>query len=136
MLTEVRYPNVEVRIWEAYPFVCYDDDADDEEDGDYSPDNPDAARVLARVRSALREGGAGDGEIEAYTREATLTLLQLIGYPINQSTRKTPVFLRSRIGCNWSWLEHEPLEVARPASGSSQKRPVDHYLGSDLLPPD
>ena len=67
----VRYPNVEVPIWEAYPFVYYDEDAEDEEDGDYSPDNPDASRVLERVRSALREGGVSDEEIEAYTREAT-----------------------------------------------------------------
>lgn len=71
LLTELRYQNVEVKIWEAYPFVYYDDDADDEEDGDYSPDNPDAARVLEQVRSALREGGVSDEEIEAYTREAT-----------------------------------------------------------------
>ena len=67
----VRYPNVEVPIWEAYPFVYYGEDADDEEDGDYSPDNPDASRVLERVRSALKEGGVGNEEIEAYTREAT-----------------------------------------------------------------
>ena len=64
----VRYPNVKVPIWEAYPFVYY---GKDEEDGDYSPDNPDASRILERVRSALREGGVGDEEIEEYTREAT-----------------------------------------------------------------
>ena len=56
----VRYPNVEVPIWEAYPFVYYDEDDDDQEDGDYSPDNPDASRVLERVCSALREGGVSD----------------------------------------------------------------------------
>ena len=66
----VRYPNIEVDIWEAYPFFYYDED-DGEEDGDYSPDNPEATRILERVRSALREGGGSDEEIEAYTREAT-----------------------------------------------------------------
>ena len=71
MLTEVRYPNVEVEIWESYPFVYYGEDADDEEDGDYSPENPDATRVLEQVRSALREEGLSEEEIEAYTREAT-----------------------------------------------------------------
>lgn len=71
LLTEVRYPNVEVPIWEAHPFVYYGEDADGEEDGDYSPYNPEASRVLERVRSALREGGVGDEEIEEYTREAT-----------------------------------------------------------------
>ena len=64
----VRYPNVEVPIWESHPLVYY---WGDEDDGDYSPDNPEASRVLERVRSALREGGVGDEEIEAYTREAT-----------------------------------------------------------------
>lgn len=62
----LRYPHVEVPIWEAYPFVYYG-----EEDGDYSPENPDASRVLERVRNALREGGVSDEEIEEYTREAT-----------------------------------------------------------------
>ena len=71
MITEVRYPNVEVKIWESYPFVYYWGDEEDEEDGDYSPDNPDASRILERVCSALREGGVSDEEIEAYTREAT-----------------------------------------------------------------
>ena len=35
LITEVRYPNVEVRVWEAYPFVYYWGDEDDEEAGDY-----------------------------------------------------------------------------------------------------
>lgn len=68
MHTEVRYPNVEVEIWEAPPFVYYDED---NEDGDYSPENPEASGMLERVRSALREGGVNDEEIGAYTREAT-----------------------------------------------------------------
>ena len=71
MSTEVRYPDVEVEIRESYPFVYYGEDADDEEDGDYSPDNPEAVRILERVRGALREGGVSDEEIESYTREAT-----------------------------------------------------------------
>ena len=66
MLTEVRYPNVQVRIWEEYPFGY---GGEDEEF--YSVENPDAARIMERVRSALREGGVGDEEIGAYTREAT-----------------------------------------------------------------
>ena len=37
----------------------------------YSVENPDAAGILERVRGALREGGVGDEEIEAYTTEAT-----------------------------------------------------------------
>ena len=63
---EVRYPNVEVTIWESYPFGY-----DREEDEVYSVENPDASRILERVRSALRENGVGDEEIEEYTREAT-----------------------------------------------------------------
>ena len=70
MLTDVRYPNVEVRIWESYPFGYYG--ADDEgEYGDYSTENPEASRMLERVQSALRKGGVSDEEIEAYTQEAT-----------------------------------------------------------------
>ena len=66
MLTEVRYPNVEVTIWESYPFGYGEED-----DEFYSVENPDASRILERVRSALRENGVGDEEIEAYTQEAT-----------------------------------------------------------------
>ena len=68
---EVRYPNVEVTIWESYPFGY-----DGEDDEVYSVENPDASRILERVRSALRENGVGDEEIEAYTQEATSSLLQ------------------------------------------------------------
>ena len=63
---EVRYPNVEVTIWESYPFGY-----DGEEDEVYSVENPDASRILERVRSTLRENGVSDEEIEAYTQEAT-----------------------------------------------------------------
>ena len=65
-MLEVRYWNVQVRIWEAYP---WDYDGEDEEV--YSVENPDAAGILERVRGALKEGGVGDEEIEAYTTEAT-----------------------------------------------------------------
>ena len=65
-MLEVRYPNVQVRITEEYPWGY---DGEDEEF--YSVENPDAAGILERVRSALREGGVGDEEIEAYTTEAT-----------------------------------------------------------------
>ncbi len=87
MLTEVRYPNVEVEIWEAPPFVYYGEDADDEEDGDYSPDNPGASRILERVRSALREGGVSDEEIKAYTREATSRCYNHLVYTTMQWVR-------------------------------------------------
>ena len=87
MLTEVRYPNVEVQIWEAYPFVYYDEDAEDEEDGDYSAENPEASRILKRVRSALREGGVGDQEIEAYTQEATSRCYNHLMYTTMQWVR-------------------------------------------------
>ena len=63
---EVRYPNVEVTIWESYPFGY-----DGEDDKVYSVENPDASRILERVRSTLRENGVSDEEIEAYTQEAT-----------------------------------------------------------------
>ena len=66
MFTEVRYPNIEVTIREEYPF-----DYDGEDDEVYSVENPDASRVLERVRNALRENGVCDEEIEEYTREAT-----------------------------------------------------------------
>ena len=66
MLTEVRYPNVQVRIWEEYPWGY-----DGEDDEVYSVENPDASRILERVRCALKEGEVGDEEIEAYTKEAT-----------------------------------------------------------------
>ena len=67
VMLEVRYPNVEVRITEEYPWGY---DGEDEEF--YSVENPDAAGILERVRGALlREGGVGDEEIEAYTTEAT-----------------------------------------------------------------
>ena len=65
-MLEVRYPNVEVRITEEYPWGY---DGEDEEF--YSVENPDAAGILERVRGALKDGGVGDGEIEAYTTEAT-----------------------------------------------------------------
>ena len=65
-MLEVRYPNVQVRITEEYPWGY---DGEDEEF--YSVENPGAAGILERVRSALREGGVGDEEIEAYTTEAT-----------------------------------------------------------------
>lgn len=65
-MLEVRYPNVEVRITEEYPWGY---DGEDEEF--YSVENPDAAGILERVRGALKEGGVGDEEIEAYTTEAT-----------------------------------------------------------------
>ena len=51
-MLEVRYPNVEVRITEEYPWGY-----DGEDDEFYSVENPDAAGILERVRSALREGG-------------------------------------------------------------------------------
>ena len=64
-MLEVRYPNVQVRIWEEYPWGY-----DGEDEDFYSVENPDAASILERVRGALKEGGVGDEEIEAYTREA------------------------------------------------------------------
>ena len=67
MLTEARYPDVHVHITGEYP-CGYDDNEDDEI---YSMANPEAPSVLERVQSALREGGVGDEEIAAYTREAT-----------------------------------------------------------------
>ena len=66
MLTEVRYPNVQVRIWEEYPWGY-----DGEDDEVYSVENPDASRILERARSALKESGVCDEEIEAYTKGAT-----------------------------------------------------------------
>ena len=84
MLTEVRYPNVEVQVWETYPFVYY---GEDEEDGDYSAENPEASRILKRVRSALREGGVGDEEIEAYTQEATSRCYNHLMYTTMQWVR-------------------------------------------------
>ena len=42
-----------------------------ENDEIYSVENPEASGILERVQSALREGGVGDEEIAAYTREAT-----------------------------------------------------------------
>ena len=63
-----RYPDVHVHITEEYP-CGYDHD---EEDGEfYGTENHDTADILERVQGALREGGASDEEIEAYTREAT-----------------------------------------------------------------
>ena len=62
----MRYPNVRVRIAEEYPFGY-----DGEDDEFYGVENPDASRILERVRSALREGGVSDEEIQAYTKEAT-----------------------------------------------------------------
>lgn len=64
---EPRFPNVHVKILGEYPTVAQlmgDDDA-------YSPENAEGRNILESVRSALREGGASDEEIEAYTREAT-----------------------------------------------------------------
>ena len=87
MLTEVRYPNLEVQVWEAYPFVYYGEDAEDEEDGDYSAENPEASRILERVRSALREGGVGDEEIETYTKEATSRCYNHLMYTTMQWVR-------------------------------------------------
>ena len=95
----VRYPNIEVDIWEAYPFVYCGDDADDEEDGDYSPDNPDASRVLERVQNSLREGGVGDEEIEEYTREA-------ISRCYNHLMYTTMTWVRVR----WVGPDYEPDE--------------------------
>lgn len=68
MLREVRYPDVHVHIIEECPYVY---DYDDENDGIYSPENPGATGILERVQNALREGGASDEEIAAYTKEAT-----------------------------------------------------------------
>ncbi len=87
MLTEVRYPNVEVQVWEAYPFVYYGEDAEDEEDGEYSAESPEASRILERVRSALREGGVGDQEIETYTKEATSRCYNHLMYTTMQWVR-------------------------------------------------
>ena len=66
MLREVRYPNVQVRIWEEHPgqYGLEDDES-------YGAGSPGAAHILERVCSALREGGVGDEEIESYSREAT-----------------------------------------------------------------
>ena len=99
MMTEVRYPNVEVPIWEAYPFVYYWDDEDEEDDGDYSAENPDATRILERVRGALREGGVSDEEIEAYTREATSSCSNHLMYT-------TMTWVRIR----WVGPDYEPNE--------------------------
>ena len=63
----VRYPNVHVEVFGEYPTVAQlmgDEDA-------YSPENAEGREILESVRSALRKGGAGDEEIEAYTKEAT-----------------------------------------------------------------
>ena len=95
----VRYPKVEVPIWEAYPFVYYDED-DEEEDGDYSPDNPDASAVLERVRNALREGGVSDEEVEEYTREATSRCYNHLMYT-------TMTWVRIR----WVGPDYEPNEA-------------------------
>ena len=66
MLAEVRYPDVHVHITGEYPAGC-----DEEDDDIYSVENSEASAILERVRDALRDGGVSDGEIEAYTREAT-----------------------------------------------------------------
>ena len=108
MLTEVRYPNVEVEIWESHPFVYYGEDAEDEEDGDYSPENPEATRVLERVRSALREGGVSDEEIEAYTREATSRCYNHLMYTTTQWVR-----------IRWVGPDYEPDEDEVLSSSSS-----------------
>ena len=104
MITEVRYPNVEVRVWEAYPFVYYGDDEEDEEDGDYSPDNPDAARILERVQNALREGGVSDEEVEEYTREATSRCYNHLMYT-------TSCWVRIR----WVGPDYEPDDSQAPS---------------------
>ena len=60
---EPRYPNVHVKILGEYPTVAQlmgDDDA-------YSPENAEGRSILESVRSALKEGGASDEAIEAYT---------------------------------------------------------------------
>lgn len=67
MLRELRYPDVHVHITEEY-HCGYSDDEDDEQ---YSVGNPGAAGILERVQIALREGGASEAEIAAYTMEAT-----------------------------------------------------------------
>ena len=66
MLMRVRYPEVHVHITGEYP--CGYDGEDDEI---YSVENPEAAGVLERVQSALREGGVSEEKIAAYTKEAT-----------------------------------------------------------------
>ena len=76
LLTEVRYPNVQVTIWESHPFGYGEED-----DEFYSVENPDASRILERVRSTLRENGVGGEEIEEYTREAIRRCTASIGSP-------------------------------------------------------
>ena len=64
---EVRYPDVHVEVFGEYPTAAQllgDPEA-------YSPESAEAKSILKPVRSALKEGGASDEEIEAYTREAT-----------------------------------------------------------------
>ncbi len=64
---EVRYPNVHVEVFGEYPTAEHllgDPEA-------YSAESSEAKGILERVRSALKEGGASDEEIEAYTMEAT-----------------------------------------------------------------
>ena len=64
---EVRYPDVHVEVFGEYPtdaHVLGDPEA-------YSVESPEAKEILERVRGALKEDGAGDEEIEAYTSEAT-----------------------------------------------------------------
>ena len=83
MVTEVRCPNVEVEIWEAPPFVYYDEQGEE----DYGPENPEANRILERVRSALRKGGVSDEEIEAYIQEATSRCYNHLVYTTTQWVR-------------------------------------------------
>lgn len=80
MVTEVRFPNVEVEIWEAHPFVYYDEEGEE----DYRPENSEANRILERVRSALREGGVSGEEIGAYTQEATSRCYNHLVYTTTQ----------------------------------------------------
>ena len=98
----MRYPNVEVPIWEAPPFVYYWGDED--EDGDYSPDNPEASRILERVRSALRQGGVSDEEIETYTQEATSRCYNHLMYT-------TSCWVRVR----WVGPDYEPDDSQAPS---------------------
>lgn len=80
MVTEVRCPNVAVEIWEAPPFAYYDEEGEE----DYSAENPEATRILERVRSAFREGGVSDEEIGVYTQEATSRCYNHLVYTTTQ----------------------------------------------------
>ena len=64
---EVRYPSVHVEVFGEYPTAAHlrgDPEA-------YSVESSEAKDILKRARSALKDGGASDEEIETYTKEAT-----------------------------------------------------------------